>query len=587
MAAKIGTILMALTLLLIVACDGAPAAPEATVTSPAESTVATTGAEPTGAPTPTVAVAPQLTATPQMAPALEEVEVNPGKLTVMLGNLGDERFDAAFSTGEGSAAYGRIVGGYLISGNEKSEMMPGIASAWKLSADGLTWTFTIREGVMFHDGSDLRAEDVHWTLRHLFGPEAIGYAVGNTPVRLSRETDTIELSAPDQVSVTTKQPVTQLPILVSEVGPNWHHIMPQRSKVHDIEVETAYDNKPIGAGIMKLVGRTPAQVMNFERFDEYYYQPDNGFPEDKRVAFQSLDLYLVPEEATRVAALRAGDADIVPASLSTRKQVEAGGGRMVFGQEGVYVYVAFLGCWESQYPCQDKRVRQALEYAIDKELMRNQLYGPDVFEVKGWNYVTPSTIGYTPAMDPWPYDPDKARQLLAEAGYPDGEGFGELIVNTYPSSAMPFQVEGAQLAADFWRRELGLDVEVRVVDSAGLEKMETAGELNGQILWRENEARKDATSSIAAKYADPNAEDQDRVHNDPELFRLALPAFEILDPDERAKALEELFPKLKEESYWLSIGYANIPWGVGPRVETWEPYPLSAYPSALHTIILK
>jgi len=576
MATKIITILIGLTLVLIVACGSSPAAPEPT---------AAPAAEPTTAPVVSDTFPP--TATPQVSAPPADVEVNPGKLTIMVGNLGDERFDAAFSTGEGSTAYGRIMGGYLMSGNEKSEIIPGIASKWKLSDDGLTWSFTIREGVKFHDGSHLTPDDVRWTLQHLFGPEASEYAVGNTPVRLSRETEIIELSGPDKVSLTTKQPVLQLDVLVSEVGPNWHHIMPKRDKVHDTEVETAYDNKPIGAGFMKLTERVPASVMKFERFDDFYYQPENGFPEDKGVKFQSLDLFLVPEEATRVAALRAGDADIVPASLATKQQVEAGGGRMVYGQEGVYVYVAFLGCWEPQQPCHDKRVRQAFEYAIDKELMRNQLYGPDVFETKGWNYVTPSTIGYTPAMDPWPYDPDKARQLLADAGYPNGEGFGKLIVNTYPSSAMPFQVEGAQLAADFWRRELGLDVEVRVADSAGMEKMETAGELNGQILWRENEARKDATSSIAAKYADPNAEDQDRVHNDPELFRMAAPAFAILDPDERAKALETVFAKLKEESYWLSIGYANIPWGVGPRVQTWEPYPLSAYPSAFHTITLE
>ena len=87
---------------------------------------------------------------------------------------------------------------------------------------------------------------------------------------------------------------------------------------------------------------------------------------------------------------------------------------------------------------------------------------PDVFQVKGFAFVTPSTIGYTPELDPWPQDGDKARQLLADAGYPNGEGFGTFVVNTYPSSAMPFQVEAAQIAADMLRQELGLDVEVRI-----------------------------------------------------------------------------------------------------------------------------
>jgi ABC-type transport system substrate-binding protein len=94
---------------------------------------------------------------------------------------------------------------------------------------------------------------------------------------------------------------------------------------------------------VRLVEHIPAQVMKFERFDDYY-QPDNGFPSDKRVRFRSLDMYLVPEEATRVAAIRAGDADIAPAGLSTKEQIETGGGRMVFGQEGVYIWPRLLGC---------------------------------------------------------------------------------------------------------------------------------------------------------------------------------------------------------------------------------------------------
>jgi peptide/nickel transport system substrate-binding protein len=203
--------------------------------------------------------------------------------------------------------------------------------------------------------------------------------------------------------------------------------------------------------------------MTFECFDDYYYQPDNGFPEDKRVKFERLTLYLVPEESTRVSALRAGEVDIAPINLVSREQVEAGGGRVVFGQEGAFVWVPMMGCWaDPSFPCTKLEFRQGLNYAIDKELIRDQLYGgPDVFQVKGWAAVTPNTIGYTPELDPFPYDPEKARQLLAEAGYPGGEGVGTVILHTWQSTSMPFQTEAAQLAAEFWRRELALDVEVR------------------------------------------------------------------------------------------------------------------------------
>jgi peptide/nickel transport system substrate-binding protein len=160
--------------------------------------------------------------------------------------------------------------------------------------------------------------------------------------------------------------------------------------------------------------------MGFERFDDDYYQPKYGLPEDRRVNFTSLDLHLVPEEATRVAAMRAGETDIAPVSLASKEQVEKGDGRIVFGQEGSYFRVSMYGCWADAelefpgFPCQDRRVRQALDYAIDKELMRDTLFGgPEVMVVKGWGIVNPSTIGYSPELDPYPFDPDKARQLLA------------------------------------------------------------------------------------------------------------------------------------------------------------------------------
>jgi peptide/nickel transport system substrate-binding protein len=396
----------------------------------------------------------------------------------MVGELGIERFDGAFVTGTPMQNYMRLLHGALISDNEKKEMVPGIASQWGFSSDGLTWTFTIRKGVKWHNGSELTPEDVLWTLQHEIGPEAQGYTAPSMAVQ-SRKVTKIELSGPDKVSVTTKVPITELTFLYSETAPSVWAIMPKRAKLHDTADETAYDLSPVGAGPMKLVRHVKASVMKFDRFDDFYYQPKNGFPIDKRVNFQSLDLFLVPEEATRVAALRAGEADLVPANLALKKQVEAGGGRVVFSPEAVIMEVTLWGCFETRHPCHDKRVRQALDYAIDKNLMRERLWGPEAFSLKGFSYVTPNTIGYTPALDPWPFNPNKARQLLAEAGYPGGKGFGKLIINTNPGATMPLQVESAQLAADFWRKELALDVVVNVSDHTGITDKARAGELNG------------------------------------------------------------------------------------------------------------
>jgi ABC-type transport system substrate-binding protein len=297
---------------------------------------------------------------------------------------------------------------------------------------------------------------------------------------------------------------------------------------------------------------------------------------------------LVPEEATRVAALRSGEADIAPVSVASRKQVEAGGGRLVFGQEGVYLYIRQYGCWKPQFPCHDKRVRQALSYAIDREVLRDRLYGgPEVMQTKGWFAVTPSTKGYSPDLDPFPYDPVKARQLLADAGYPGGKGFGKLIINTWVSGSLPLMPESAQLGAEYWRRGLGLDVEVKVGEEAALKKaFRFTEEYHGQIAWRDNETRIDAVDILRSGYLTPTRQDK-ATTSDPELLALSEKAAAVIEPVEREKVLNSTWRRLREESYDIQLGYINIPWALGPRILTWDPYPVAFYPSALHTITLK
>jgi peptide/nickel transport system substrate-binding protein len=582
----IAYLVLTLVILAAVACGSAaqsedtapaPAAPAA----PAAAAPVPEAAAP--APAAAASVAPTAVAKTMPEPDKAMEEVNTGTLTIMVGDLGNERFDDNYTVGvSGAYNYLRIMGGYLISDNEEREMVPGIASKWGLSDDGLTWTFTIRKGVKFHDGSELTPEDVLWSLAHYYGPGANDYRI--SPSRFAEHLDRLELSGPDEVSWAFKRPFVEITNEFSELG-GLKHIMPARAKQQDSEVEVAYDKNPIAAGFMRVVSHTPAEVMRFERFGDFYFQPANGFPEDKRVNFQSLDMFLVPEESTRVASVRSGQADIAPVNLAAREQIEAEGGRLVFGQEGVYHEVRWEGCDKPEFPCHDKRVRRAMQFALNRELIRDTLYGgPEVFEIKGWKTVTPSTIGYTPEMDPWPADPDKARQLLADAGYPGGEGFGKFIINVRKGTALPLMIETAQLVGDMWNKELGLEVEVRVLESQDSKRRRYAGELHGQVYWEENDTRVDA-SSQANSYGDP--ENKSRWHGDPELHRMGREAFLMLDPDERAEALAKLYQRYREESYHLGIGYANTPWAVGPRVLTWQPYPLTLFPSALHKLTLK
>jgi len=110
-------------------------------------------------------------------------------------------------------------------------------------------------------------------------------------------------------------------------------------------------------------------------------------------------------------------------------------------------------------------------------------------------------------------------------------------------------------------------------------------EIHGQIIWRDNETRLDASGKLVTQYGDPNL--LNRMHNDPELFALAAETSAVLDPVQREKALNAFYRRAWEEAHIINPGYINIPWGVGPRIATWEPYPLAIYISGLRTITLK
>ena len=308
------------------AAQSAPAA-----AAPAPESAAPSGAAAAPAPADAESVAPTAVAKDMPEPDKAMAEVNPGKLTWMIGNFGHERFDPTYGSSEGHD-YGRLIHAFLISSDVQDERRissPGIVTKWEVSSDGLTWTYTVREGVKFHDGSEVTMDDVLWTLQHTIGAESKDAVI--SPSFKSYVMDRIELTGPNQISATTTEPISDFPLSDAEASGNWRGIiLPQRANLHDEADNEAYDLNPIGAGIFQLVDHVPADSMTFERFEDYYQQPANGFSVDRRPNFATLELLLVPEEATRVAALRAGDADIAPITMGSKNQVEAGGGRVIF-----------------------------------------------------------------------------------------------------------------------------------------------------------------------------------------------------------------------------------------------------------------
>jgi peptide/nickel transport system substrate-binding protein len=585
---------VALVLVLGIACGSAAEPQQEEQTGPTSAPQATASAP---QPTTSADAAPVATATPVPQADVASTEINPGKVTYMVGSFSNERMSYCLAGG-GGHDYGRQIHAFLIeSGVQDGSrvLQPGIATDWKVSPDGKTWTINIREGVKFHNGEELTADDVVWTLRWAAGPEAKDYSSGGGCITQSQLVESVEKTGPTEVSVNYSTVYTQFDSYFSSSSGTWiSTVYPEGfgqniSVIHDEAAEAAYDRDPIGAGPFQLSNHVASEVMTFERFDDYYWQPANGFEDDRRPRFQTFELRLVPEVSTRVAALRAGEADIAPINLGAKEQVEAGGGRIVWGQEGAYFGLKLMGSWVEGTPFNKLEVRQALNYAINREAMRDRLFGgEEVMVLKGWMEVTPSARGYSPELDPFPYDPEKARQLLAEAGYPGGEGFTDpLIILTWPSTAVPNMPEAAQLVGEMWRAELGINAEVRVSEEADVKKLTRLTEDGwGQVLFRDNETELDPSDMMNGDYGKEPPR-PDNATWDPEINALSAETRVIIDPAQRWPAVNQTYKRFRDESFEMSFGYINIPFGVGSRIQTWEPYPLAFYPTALHTITLK
>ena len=314
----------------------------------------------------------------------------------------------------------------------------------------------------------------------------------------------------------------------------------------------------------------------YERFDDYWNTP-------RLSKFQTLELRLVPEASTRVSALIGGQADIIDANLQVKDQIENAGNDIVLARESAYMWVFMPGCHDQSLPCAKKEFRQAMDYAVDKELIVNELYGSEAAAVKGWGIALPSSLGYYEGLDPYPYDPELARDLLAQAGFPGGEGLPKQIINTWVAGDVPFLPEQSQLIAKFWEDNLGIETEVKVGEEVATRERWFNGQLDGEWIVRPNEGRWDGSVGLNVLHADFEA----AVHiggKRPDIQAHVREALAVVDPALRPAAMEKVYRILHDEHYEWSTGITHALYGVGPRIKGWEPWPLVAYITALWTM---
>jgi peptide/nickel transport system substrate-binding protein len=460
------------------------------------------------------------------------------------------------------------------------ELEPGIAQSWTISPDGLTWTFTIRKGVMFQNNEPVTVADVVFSLEDSFGPGAI--ADPNTPgvmVSIGQKITSIAATGADTLAVVFKTPVPYFGSAVSsEIAVSLGGGIFPKAYFQSVG-RAGFDKAPIGAGPWKLVSQNANEEV-FQRFNNYYLT-------DELPKFTKLIYEAVPEEATRIVALQSGQADIVAADVSTENQIKGFGDSIAISPEASYDWMSFLQCWVPTTACHDVRVRQALDYALDKKTIMTGLYG-DSWSDKGWVLAIPGSIGYTPDLAPRPYDVPMAKQLLAAAGYPGGKGFPTLTLSVDSDSAggPPNQPELAELAAQDWRQNLGINVTIQEAPFNTLDGEQGTKALQGHFYIRGNGTRQDGGPLLFSLYGPGEDTNPNVLSEDPTVAAAMAPIQTALTPAARDAAYNNAYETAEQATYEVGVGTVGLVWGVATDVHGWQPQPVAAFPSAFWTITL-
>lgn len=409
--------------------------------------------------------------------------------------------------------------------------------------DDTTIRIKVRDGVKFHNGDPLTIDDVVFTLQRVSGPDSKSTHAPYTKAiqsvsAVDDHTVEIKLSEPD---VTILGRLSLIPIVPKKV-------------VEDLGDE-GFNASPVGTGAWKFVEWKKGQGVTMEAFPDYWREQ----PKIKTVVFKG-----IPEDATRVAALQTGALNIatnVPTQFVP--QLKKSNKIQVMTANSLRSFFVILNTHKP--PFDDIRVRKALNYAIDKTLITkgvlddyatpiSQPFGPEVF---GYN---PELEGY------YDYDPDKAKQLLAEAGHADG-----LELEFYGASGRYLKDTEVEQNIAGQLEKIGIKVNLHPTEFDTLYQNYILQKVNPDadlLFWSNANNTADADYTLALNVSSTG---QNLYWNTPELDAAIIEARTIIDPEKRRAKYHSILKTIVEAAPWIFLYVPVDVYGVSSDLKDWKP----------------
>ncbi len=422
--------------------------------------------------------------------------------------------------------------------DDSTHIEPDLAESWEISDDHLTYTFHLRRGVRFHNGDEVTAEDVVFSLSRSRDPEQCPYSDMFKPIKdvvaVGRYTVRVELNAP------------YAPILANLSMFNTA-IIPKKY-FEEIGGSEEFARKPVGAGPFKFEYWKPGEEVGFSRFEDYWRK---GQPKVDKLIY-----YVMPDAAARTLALRDGSVDVavyVPWSEIAVLEADPN------------FKVSLDRIWRSDMirmnhtvkPFNDVRVRQALNYAVNKQgIIDAVLFRHGELAA---SYL-PRIRYYNDQIKPYPYDPEKARQLLKEAGYEKG------FKTTLDCNAGdPLAVSVATIVQQNLR-DIGIEVAIqKLEEGTRSERVLTLQYELGTDFYTSDSGDDDMLTDFGIVHSGNQAFWTE--YRNPTVELLAELGRTILDDDMRRRIYHELQRIAHEDAVWLFLMMPPSPTGMRANVE--------------------
>src|SRR5690625_1290341 len=471
------------------------------------------------------------------------------------------------SDGESSRVTQQVLETLLEFEDESYDLRPGLAHDWDVSDDGLEYTFYLEEGVTFHDGTDFNAEAVKINFDRFADPEheyafqEDGYVyfmyetmfggqkgdeghVVDEVVAVDDYTVEFHLNKPLgfflQNMAMTYFAITS-PAALEEYGPE-------------------INENPVGTGPFKFVSWTKDDSIILEKFEDYRIE---GLPKLDRVIFE-----VIPDNAARLIALRSGDIDIMDGlNPDDAAGVEADDDLILYARaENNFGYVGFN---VQKEPVDNQTLRQAISHAIDREAIVEALYAG--YGTPAVNPLPLSYLGYNDEVEGYQYDVEKAKELLAEAGYADGL---EIDLWTMPV-ARPYMPDPETVAEIVQNNLAEIGVEVNIVREEWapyLEKTQNGEHQMYMLGWSGTNG--DPDYFLSSLLHGNNVGDSNReFYQNEEVDRLLDEAKVEIDQEKRAELYKEAQAIIAEEVPMIPLVHSTPVMATAAYVKDYVPHP--------------